>query len=186
MDLILIDYIVRDKLTAAGYKVSDRIGRTNTTFYVDSTLIAKFHATDPTDSLAAPWSRIKELYRFYDEQGLGPRLFDIIDLSDHFGIVVFERGHSSLDDKNLWPQVQVQVSQIIDKLHSFGYLHCDIIPSNVIIRHDGSIFLIDFVYSLSKNHPDDALRRKLWKYEDDQNWNDAQQSEKSYAMFVNL
>jgi serine/threonine protein kinase len=86
----------------------------------------------------------------------------------HFGTLLAQRGTGAaakLASTTAWNQaVALLAADLWDALqaaHAAGVVHCDVSPTNVVVRPDGAVFLVDFgIASWHATPPQQVLRGK--------------------------
>lgn len=99
--------------------------------------IAKYHNNR---KILNNWLELKDIYNICNELAVGPIIKEFIDISISSGIVIMEKGNKQFKggEKNK------EVEKIIKILHGNYMIHGDLHPGNIILRSNGSAFLIDF------------------------------------------
>ncbi len=66
----------------------------------------------------------------------------ISDVMDH--VLVMERIEGALVRDIMTPRISERIGELAGILHRSGIIHGDLTPSNIILSHDGRLYLIDF------------------------------------------
>lgn len=90
------------------------------------------------------WKEVIEVYMICENIGVGPKVKEYLSIDGGSGIVIMEVGYNTYANyMTARNQRNSEVEKIISKLHDHRMLHGDMHAKNIMMRKDGTAFLID-------------------------------------------